>query len=89
MTKKIIRGKRYIFEWVDTYNFLGWHHEDEINDKSIDRKSFQETLGFYVKSLKEWHIVAMHYNPNSELGFPEWGNICYIPRSAVKKVTLL
>lgn len=82
---KLIRGEKYEFLWVDTYNFLGWHHEDDIDGKTIDRE-FQSTLGYFIKNIKEWHIVAAHHNPNVDDGFPEWGNVVYIPRSAILKV---
>lgn len=82
---KLKVGKIYKFDWVDTYNFIGWHYEEDIDSRKV-AGHFQSTVGFYVKGENDWHIVAAHKNPNTELGFPEWGNIVYIPKSAVKKV---
>lgn len=85
---KLIYGKKYEVLWLDTYNFIGWHHEDEIDGKMID-KQFQSTLGYFVKEVKDWYIFAMHKNPNVELGFPEWGNISYAPKKCIQKIRSL
>lgn len=85
---KLKPGKVYRFEWVDTYNFIGWHYEEDIDSQKV-AGHFQETLGFYIKESGSWHIIAAHKNPNIELGFPEWGNIVYIPKSAIRKVKAL
>ena len=82
---KLKTGKIYRFNWLDTYNFLGWHFEDEINKKAVSGY-FQSTIGFFIKEVDNWYVVAMHHNPNTELGFPEWGNISYIPKACVKKI---
>lgn len=87
-SKKLKRGDKYEFLWLDTYNFIGWHFEDDIDGRTIDRE-FQSTIGFFIKRVKDWYVVAMMRNPNYELGFPQWGNICYIPCSAIKNITNL
>lgn len=86
--KKLIKGAAYEVFWLDTYNFLGWHFEDEISGKTIN-KEFQTTIGYFVKQVKCWYIFAMHKNPNVELGFPEWGNIAYIPKKTIVRIIAL
>ena len=63
MKKVLVKGKQYRFEWLDTYNFIGWYFEDDINEKAV-KGYFQATVGFFVKEVKEWYVVAMHHNPN-------------------------
>lgn len=88
MIKNLKRGLRYEFLWIDTYNFIGWQYEDDIDGKTVD-KEFQSTVGYYIKEIKGWYVAAMHHNPNYQLGFPQWGNIVYIPKHAVQKVKQL
>ncbi|GEM_PF-2686832 len=85
MATKLTKGKMYLFEWNDTYNFVGWHYDEAIAEKEV--KTFQKTLGFFVKQSKTFFILATHHNLNVELGFPEWGTLSYIPMGSVKRIT--
>jgi hypothetical protein len=88
MLKNLKQGEKYQIDWLDTYNFLGWHWEDEIDNKTVDYV-FQSTLGHYIKTVKDWYIFAQHNNPNESFGFAKWGNVVYIPKGCVKAIKKL
>lgn len=84
---KLQRGQTYRFEWNDTYNFVGWHYEEDLPDKEVE--TFQQSVGFFIKEATDWYIIAGHRNLNTKLGFPEWGNLVYIPKRSVKVIKKL
>jgi hypothetical protein len=79
---RLTKGKQYRFDWLDTYSFIGWHNEEEINDLTM--KCLQKTVGFFVKEIKDWYVLATHHNPHNN--FKDWGTVCWIPKKSVKKI---
>ena len=77
---KLKKGHVYQFEWNDTYTYQGWHNMASIEAKTCEH-GFQTTVGFYLKTISEWHVIAMHYN--AQEGFDPFGNICWIPKGCV------
>lgn len=83
---KLLKGKTYKFEWSDTYGNHGWFDEMDIDKNTVSGPS-QISIGFFVKERAEWYIIAKH--KNIQKTFAPWGDICWIPKGSVKKVTIL
>ena len=83
---KLKKGEIYKFEWNDTYSFDGWFNEKDIEELTVPGL-FQNTVGFYIKTYLDWHLIGAHMNDHD--GFKPYGNICWIPKKCVKKITLL
>lgn len=85
MKRKLVRGKPYLFRWNDTYSQGGWLSEAEVDEGTLD--CFQDTVAFFVKEAKGWYVVAMHRGNSS--GEHDIGNVCWIPKNTVVKVSPL
>lgn len=86
--QKFQRGEIYHIYWYDTYSFNGWFSEDDAVDNEFET-DFISAIGYFVAETKDWYIIAKHKNPNARFGFKKWGDISYIPKGCVVKITII
>ena len=84
---KLIKGKMYQVEWLDTFSFNGWWNDDELREKSKRMNYLQVSAGIFAGEDKNWIILATHKNPDSE--FNTWGHPDWIPKGTIKSIKRL
>jgi hypothetical protein len=67
--------------WLDSYTQAGW--VDDITPNN----SLTVTHGILIEETKEWMTLAMTVERSPATLY--WGNMWYIPRAMVKKVTVI
>ena len=84
---KLVKGKVYQIDWLDTFSFSGWYNEDELEEKTKDMTVFQRSVGMFAWENKDWIVITLTTNPNKE--FCRWGAPTWIPKGVIKKLKVL
>lgn len=81
--RKLIVGSPYLFEWNDTYGKHGWFDDEDVRKNTL-AASQQSSVGFFVQEVGQWYVIAKH--KNEHMDFPPWGDLCWIPKHAVRTI---
>ena len=82
---KLIKAKKYLIYWEDTFSFSGWWNDDKIKERSEEMNYYMETLGFYCGEYYGFVAFAQQYN-NGKFGTSKWGHITWITRGCKKRI---
>ena len=70
-------------EWYDSSSLAGWRDEEECKVEICHC----ETVGYLVNEDK--HGICLALNKTSDSGYKPYGHVISIPKSAIKKKTVL
>ena len=84
---KLIKGKLYLINWVDTFQLLGWKDEDDIHEACLKNKEWVKTVGYYVGQCECYQIFSAQHTENTEMC--SWSGITAIPVGVIKRIKLL
>jgi hypothetical protein len=82
---KEIKPKKIEVRWNDTFSNQGWWDESDIKEKLSNMPYLNTTTGYLVGETKDWLILAMSYEPKSNV----WGCIKHIPKGCIVSKTII
>jgi hypothetical protein len=82
MKYKLNKNSLYLIEWVDTYSYVGWYLESDID--KLTRDDSTKTVGFFVKETDFFIILSMVLEENKD--FAPYSNIKWIPKGCIKEI---
>jgi len=71
--------------WKDIQTLSEWNDMDFIK-REMNKKYFQETIGYLLEDNKEFLVIAPTFSPDDP---PEYSDTYIIPKGCVKKVVQL
>lgn len=80
MVKTLKVGKKYQIVWLDHFSTEGWFEKPPLD---LHEQVIFATVGFYVKSNKHYHFLAMTHGPTN------YGDIMSILKVGVVEINEL
>ena len=84
---KLVKGKVYEIDWLDTFGYSGWYDEEDLSEKAKSMTMFQRSVGMFAWGNKDWVVLALTTNPNRD--FRRWGAPTWIPKKVIKSIKRL
>lgn len=83
-TAKLVIGKSYEIEWLDTFSLHGWWTDDDLKKKTKEMTYFQKSVGIFAHEDEHWIVIVIHENSGKE--FARWGQPAWIPKGCIGKI---
>ena len=77
-------GEKYHIQWIDTFDYTGWWHTEDLFDKAKKMSGYIDTIGFYIGKEKNFIMIASQKTENP--GFAPWAHPIWIPRGCIKSI---
>ena len=77
------RGNKYDVTWIDGVSYHGWYDKNDLD--TVINNYRVKTTGYVVDITKLFVVVALNYQAQSG----KYGELMYIPRKSIIKITLL
>lgn len=85
--RKLIKGKIYLINWVDTFSIIGWKEKHEVEELCKENKEWIHTVGFYMGQMHGYEVFSAQFTSNEKM--KPWSSQICIPKTVIKRIERL
>jgi len=79
---RLKKHHKYEILWKDTYNYMGWWDEEDIDDRTYEADV--TTIGYFLKENRGYIIIVSAIQHNND--FKPYRNPVWIPKGFISKI---